>query len=99
MSGPKKSGAKKIPSLGAARRACVRLRKRGGERESKASRFSARDGRACEALRKRGGEVPKWSKGTDCKSVGFGLRRFEPSPPHPTPRSGLRNAGPGRRAC
>ena len=28
------------------------------------------------------GEVPEWPKGTDCKSVGVRLRRFESSPPH-----------------
>ncbi len=28
------------------------------------------------------GEVPEWPKGTDCKSVGDRLRRFESSPPH-----------------
>jgi hypothetical protein len=28
------------------------------------------------------GEVPEWPKGTDCKSVGVSLRRFETSPPH-----------------
>ena len=61
-------------------RACEAPRR--GGKGSKASRFSAREGRACEAPRKRGGEVPKWTKGTDCKSVGFGLRRFESSPPH-----------------
>ena len=27
------------------------------------------------------GEIPKWSKGTDCKSVDYGLRRFESSFP------------------
>ena len=26
------------------------------------------------------GEVPKWTKGADCKSAGFGLQRFESSP-------------------
>ena len=29
-----------------------------------------------------GGEVPEWPKGTDCKSVGYRLRRFESSPLH-----------------
>ena len=28
------------------------------------------------------GEVPERSKGTDCKSVGFGLRRFKSFPLH-----------------
>ena len=28
------------------------------------------------------GGVPEWPKGTDCKSVGKRLRRFESSPPH-----------------
>src|SRR3990172_6806751 len=26
--------------------------------------------------------MPEWLKGADCKSAGFGLRRFEPSSPH-----------------
>ena len=30
------------------------------------------------------GEVPEWTKGTDCKSVALGLRRFESSPPQGT---------------
>ena len=28
------------------------------------------------------GQVAKWSNATDCKSVGFGLRRFKSFPAH-----------------
>jgi hypothetical protein len=35
------------------------------------------------------GEVPEWPKGTDCKSVGVSLRRFETSPPHHFMKCGL----------
>jgi hypothetical protein len=37
---------------------------------------------ALPAHRFKSGEVPEWPKGTDCKSVGVSLRRFETSPPH-----------------
>jgi hypothetical protein len=30
----------------------------------------------------RCGQVAKWSNATDCKSVGFGLRRFKSFPAH-----------------
>ena len=44
----------------------------------------------CWAVRLRG-EVPEWPKGTDCKSVGVRLRRFESFPPHHVvPREGVR---------
>ena len=33
-------------------------------------------------IERQDGEVPEWLKGTDCKSVGFGLRWFETSPLH-----------------
>jgi hypothetical protein len=37
------------------------------------------------------GEVPEWPKGTDCKSVGVRLRRFESFPPHHlAPRESVR---------
>lgn len=30
-----------------------------------------------EIVSNKRGEVPKWSNGLDCKSSGFGLRKFE----------------------
>ena len=33
----------------------------------------------------RSGRVPEWLKGTGCKPVGFGLRRFESYPFHQAP--------------
>jgi hypothetical protein len=34
------------------------------------------------AFRSLVGQVPEWLKGADCKSAGFGLRRFESFPVH-----------------
>src|SRR5687767_4054707 len=36
---------------------------------------------------RRFGRVPEWLKGTGCKPVGFGLRRFESYPFHQAPTS------------
>src|SRR4051794_19440625 len=35
------------------------------------------------------GRVPEWLKGTGCKPVGFGLRRFESYPFHQAPTPGF----------
>jgi hypothetical protein len=46
------------------------------------------------------GQVPKWPKGTDCKSVALVLQRFESSPAHKIAQSAIlltaiRIAAPG----
>ena len=50
-----------------------------GSTEDERTRHGRRGGRADW---KFGGQVPEWTKGTDCKSVGYCLRRFESSPAH-----------------
>ena len=45
------------------------------------------------------GGVPKWLNGADCKSAGYGLRRFESYPHHHGSSGGNREEGGASAKC